>query len=57
MSKPLPWSHSLLSMFENCPRQFHYRYVERRPAPFESIETFLGKRVHEVLERLYRFVA
>jgi putative RecB family exonuclease len=50
------YSHSRLGCFEKCPRQFHYRYVERRPAPFESIEAFLGKRVHEVLERLYRFV-
>lgn len=50
------FSHSRLGCFEKCPRQFHYRYVERRPAPFESIEAFLGKRVHEVLERLYRFV-
>ncbi len=50
------YSHSRLGCFEKCPRQFHYRYVERRPAPFESIESFLGKRVHEILERLYRFV-
>jgi putative RecB family exonuclease len=50
------FSHSRLGCFEKCPRQFHYRYVERRPAPFESIEAFLGKRVHEILERLYRFV-
>ncbi len=51
------FSHSRLGCFEKCPRQFHYRYVERRPAPFESIEAFLGKQVHEILERLYRFVA
>jgi putative RecB family exonuclease len=50
------FSHSRLGCFEKCPRQFHYRYVERRPAPFESVEAFLGKRVHEILERLYRFV-
>jgi putative RecB family exonuclease len=50
------WSHSRLGCFEKCPRQFHFRYVERTPAPCESIETYLGKRVHEVLERLYRFV-
>jgi putative RecB family exonuclease len=50
------YSHSRLSSFENCPRQFHFRYVERRPVDTESIEAFLGKRVHEVLERLNRFV-
>ncbi len=50
------YSHSRLSSFENCPKQFHYRYVLRVPAPSESIEAFVGKRVHEVLERLYRAV-
>jgi len=51
------YSHSRLSSFENCPRQFRYRYVERMPIESESIEAFLGKRVHDVLERLNRFVA
>jgi putative RecB family exonuclease len=50
------YSHSRLSSFENCPRQFHYRYIERRPVDTESIEAFVGKRVHEVLERLHHFV-
>ncbi|HEY8493847.1 MAG TPA: PD-(D/E)XK nuclease family protein [Myxococcota bacterium] len=51
------YSHSRLASFENCPRQFHYRYVERRQVDTEGIEAFLGKRVHEVLERLNHFVA
>ena len=50
------YSHSRLSSFENCPRQFHYRYIEKRAVDTESIEAFLGKRVHEVLERLHHFV-
>jgi len=50
------YSHSRLSTFENCPRQFHFRYVRRVPARWESIESFVGKRVHEVLERLQLFV-
>ncbi|MCU0669175.1 MAG: PD-(D/E)XK nuclease family protein [Myxococcota bacterium] len=50
------YSHSRLASFENCPRQFFYRYVEKVPVDTESIEAFLGKRVHEVLERLNRFV-
>ncbi len=48
------YSHSRLSSFENCPKKFHYRYVLRIPSDTESIEGFVGKRVHEVLERLYR---
>jgi putative RecB family exonuclease len=49
------YSHSRLSSFEDCPRKFHYRYVQKLAPDTESIEAFLGKRVHEVLERLYRF--
>jgi putative RecB family exonuclease len=50
------YSHSRFSSFENCPKQFHYRYVLRIPAESESIEAFLGKRVHEILERLLQVV-
>lgn len=50
------YSHSRLSSFETCPRQFHYRYVERRAVDVEGIEAFVGKRVHAVLERLNQFV-
>ncbi len=49
------FSHSRLSSFEDCPRKFQYRYVLKLPAESEGIEGFMGKRVHEVLERLYRF--
>jgi len=48
------YSHSRLSSFENCPKQFELRYRLKIPSESESIEAFLGKRVHEVLERLYR---
>ncbi|RIK93399.1 MAG: hypothetical protein DCC71_24115, partial [Proteobacteria bacterium] len=53
---PTVYSHSRLASFENCPRQFYYRYVEKLPVETESIEAFVGKRVHEVIERLNRFV-
>jgi putative RecB family exonuclease len=49
------YSHSRLSAFERCPRKFQYRYLWKIPAEAESIEGFVGKRVHEVLERLHRF--
>ena len=51
------YSHSRLETFERCPRQFLYRYRLNLPAESESIEAYLGKRVHEVLERLYRATA
>jgi putative RecB family exonuclease len=50
------YSHSRLASFEDCPRKFQYRYVLKIPSETESVEAFVGKRVHEVLERLYRAV-
>ncbi len=49
------YSHSRLSAYETCPLKYRYAYVdrvklERMP---ESIEAFMGKRVHETLEKLY----
>ena len=49
------FSHSRISSFENCPKQFEFRYVQKIESESESIEAFVGKRVHEVLERLYQF--
>jgi putative RecB family exonuclease len=47
------YSHSRLSSFEDCPRKFKYRYVLKIPTDTEGIEGFVGKIVHDVLERLY----
>jgi RecB family exonuclease len=47
------YSHSRLSTFEDCPKRFEYRYVLKIPSETEGIEAFVGKRVHDVLERLY----
>lgn len=49
------FSHSRIASFENCPKQFEFRYVQKIESTSESIEAFVGKRVHEVLERLYLF--
>ena len=51
------YSHSRLSCFETCPRQYWYRYVAKVKVPeVETIEAFLGTRVHDALEQLYRDV-
>lgn len=50
------YSHSRLSTFETCPKKFELRYVLKVPEESEGIEAFVGKLVHEVLERLYVFV-
>jgi putative RecB family exonuclease len=47
------YSHSRLATFEDCPKRFEYRYVLKIPTETEGIEAFVGKRVHDVLERLY----
>jgi len=48
------YSHSRLNTFEKCPLQYRYRYLDKIKRETQSIEAFLGKRVHETLERLYR---
>jgi len=49
------YSHSRLTTFENCPRQYWYQYIGK-PAVEEvdTIEAFLGTCVHKTLEELYR---
>ncbi len=51
------YSYSKLRSFGNCPLQFRFRYLDRIPVEHEGIEAFTGKRVHEVLEALYRALA
>jgi putative RecB family exonuclease len=51
------FSNSRLNAYENCPLQYRMRYVDQVEVPRrESIEAFLGKRVHEALEYLYQRV-
>lgn len=49
------YSNSRLDCFSNCPKQFEYRYILKPEVPaHDSIESFMGKRVHETLEHFYR---
>jgi putative RecB family exonuclease len=50
------YSHSRLATYENCPQQYKLRYIDRIQLPEgeEGIEAFLGSRVHETLEKLYK---
>lgn len=48
------YSHSRLEAYQNCPLRFKYLYVEKKERLVEGIEAFLGSRVHETLEKLYR---
>lgn len=49
------FSHSKIDSFESCKLKFKYRYIDRVKVEIEdTIETYLGTRVHEALEKLYR---
>ena len=51
------FSHSRLRVYETCPRQYRYQYVDRVKVPeVETAEMFLGSHVHAALEALYRSV-
>ena len=47
------YSYSKINTFKNCPQQYKIIYVDKIRKQDESIEAFMGKRVHEVLEWLY----
>ena len=55
-SKRLPkyYSFSALQSFKKCPAQYHYRYIDKIYKKDEGIEAFMGKRVHESIEHLYK---
>ena len=54
--KHLPnyFSFSQISSFEMCPMQYKLIYIDGIKRKYESIESYMGKRVHSVLEWLYK---
>lgn len=49
------FSHSKLESYESCKLKFKYQYIDRVKVEItDTIETYLGSRVHEALEKLYR---
>ncbi len=48
------YSHSQLSTYQTCPHQYKLAYIDKIKAETEGIEAFMGSRVHEALEKLYR---
>lgn len=51
---PEPYSNSQLSTYENCPLHYKFSYLDRIESEEEGIEAFVGIRVHEVLQKLYK---
>jgi putative RecB family exonuclease len=51
------YSHSRLSTYEQCPRRYKFKYVEKFPiGDRKSVEGYMGGIVHEALRRLYELV-
>jgi putative RecB family exonuclease len=48
------YSHSQLGTYETCPRQYRFAYIDKLETDTEGIESFMGSRVHDVLQKLYR---
>ena len=48
------YSHSQLSTYETCPHQYKLSYIDKIETETEGIEAFMGSRVHDALEKLYR---
>jgi putative RecB family exonuclease len=48
------YSHSQLATYESCPQKYKLSYIDKIEVETEGIEAFMGSRVHEALEKLYR---
>lgn len=51
------YSPSKLDTYQNCPRRYRYRYVDKIERPSRSVEAFLGTCVHSAFEKLYENVS
>jgi len=47
------FSYSAISTFQNCPLAFRFRYLDRKPEAFVTVETHMGRSVHGVLQFAY----
>ncbi|MBN2127624.1 MAG: PD-(D/E)XK nuclease family protein [Candidatus Diapherotrites archaeon] len=51
------YSYSRINCFFQCPLKFKFNYIEKPKVELrQGIEAFMGKRVHETLEYLYKLV-
>jgi len=48
------YSFSQINLFQQCPRKYQYKYIDKIQKEFESSpDLILGQAVHGTLERLY----
>jgi hypothetical protein len=50
MTQPKPWSHSVLEMFKNCPKQYHEVRVLKSVTETKGEATVWGEEVHKHFE-------
>ena len=48
------FSYSKINTYKSCPQKYKIIYIDEVNIPNESIEAFMGKIVHSVLEWLYK---
>lgn len=47
------FSYSKISLFEKCPKAYHFKYLLKKSELFSTIEQHLGKSIHAALEHTY----
>ncbi|MDP6825344.1 MAG: PD-(D/E)XK nuclease family protein [Dehalococcoidales bacterium] len=47
------YSHSRLSVYQNCPLKYKLQYHDKIKRYVEGVEAFLGSRAHDVLKKAY----
>jgi len=52
--KGLIVSHTRLNSFKTCPYKYKLKYIDKVDMGVETVEQFLGSRVHDALEKLYK---
>ena len=48
------YSYSKIQAFLDCPLKYKYRYIDGIKPEGDFVEFFVGKKVHETLEKLYQ---
>ena len=48
------FSFSRISLFEKCPKAYHFKYILKKDEYFSTIEQHLGKSIHTAIEYAYQ---
>jgi len=49
----MDYSFSALAAFQSCPKSFEYKYRQKQPEAFSTIERHMGSGIHETLRWAY----